>query len=154
MNRINSLGYNDANHSINLHRQCPLFVHTDAAQAIGKIIVDVEELQVDYLTIVGHKFYGPKIGALYARGCLSQKSSSNISGKNSKICPVIRMFQGASQENGLRPGTENVPMIVGLGKAADLVKRNLEYYEVHMRTMRDYLEKRLKVEKNEMIKNI
>jgi selenocysteine lyase len=118
-----------------------LYVHTDAAQAIGKIKVNVVELDVHYLTVVGHKFYGPKIGALYARNCLG--SSSRM-----MQCPIIHMFQGASQESGLRPGTENVPMIVGLGKAAELVKRNVDEYGVRMRDTRDYLEKRLRVFKS------
>jgi len=80
---------------------CPLFVHTDAAQAIGKIKVDVDELQVDYLTIVGHKFYGPKIGALYARNCLKQINNAN---NDEIIAPIYHQFSGANQENGLRPG--------------------------------------------------
>lgn len=117
-------------------RQVPIFVHTDAAQAIGKIKVDVEKLMVDYLTIVGHKFYGPKIGALYARNCLTENSSRS---------PLYHLFQGAGQENGLRPGTENTPMIVGLGKASQLVIKNLDKFSNHMKEMRDYLEKKLTV---------
>lgn len=78
---------------------CPLFFHTDAAQAIGKIKVDVEELQVDYLSIVGHKFYAPKIGALFARNCLRSDFD-----KNEKKSPIHHMFLGAGQESGLRPG--------------------------------------------------
>lgn len=120
-------------------RHCPLFVHTDAAQAIGKIRVDVEELQVDYLTIVGHKFYGPRIGALYARNCLNYQDLSSYS-KDSRKAPVYHMFKGAGQERGLRPGTENTACIVGLGKAAELVNKNLEKYSMHMKEMRDYLE--------------
>ncbi|CAF0876774.1 unnamed protein product [Brachionus calyciflorus] len=123
--------------SSNSTRAVPLYVHTDAAQAIGKIKVDVEDLQVDYLTIVGHKFYGPKIGALYARNFLAQ----NID--NLKKAPICNLFYGAGQENGLRPGTENTPMIVGLGKAAELVTKNLEQYSSHMKEIRDYLEEKL-----------
>ena len=81
--------------NLSQNRQYPLYVHTDAAQAIGKIKVDIDELQVDYLTIVGHKFYGPRIGALYARDCLNQHDG----------VPIVHNFFGASsQENGLRPG--------------------------------------------------
>lgn len=77
---------------------CPILLHTDGAQAIGKIGVDVDELQVDYLTIVGHKFYGPKIGALYARNCLNNNQM------NEKKAPVYNQIFGANQENSLRPG--------------------------------------------------
>lgn len=117
-------------------RKVPIYVHTDAAQAIGKIKVDVEKLMVDYLTIVGHKFYGPKIGALYARNCLVHNSSRS---------PLHHLFQGAGQESGLRPGTENTPMIVGLGKACQLVTKNLDKFSNHMKELRDYLEKKLMV---------
>jgi selenocysteine lyase len=110
----------------------------------------VEELLVDYLTIVGHKFYAPKIGALYAQNCLKQ----NLNYKNDEIradlrslkcAPIHHMFFGAGQESGLRPGTENTPMIVGLGKAAELITLNLDKYSNHMTQMRNYLELRLKV---------
>jgi cysteine desulfurase len=80
-------------------------VHTDAAQAIGKIDVDVTDLDVDLLSIAGHKCYAPKgIGALYRRA-------------GTPLGPVLL---GAGQERGVRPGTENVPSIVGLGAACEL----------------------------------
>ncbi|XP_064459501.1 selenocysteine lyase-like isoform X2 [Ornithodoros turicata] len=101
--------------------------HTDAAQALGKIDVNVSSLCVDYLTIVGHKFYGPRIGALYFR--------------DSK--PLYPMFFGGGQERGYRPGTENVCMIAGLGCAAELITKNIEEYRSTMKTTRDYLEKKL-----------
>lgn len=79
--------------------------HTDAAQSIGKIHVSVDELNVSMLTIVSHKFYGPKgIGALYI--------------KNHAI--IKPLLYGAGHEMGIRPGTENVPGIAGLGKAAEI----------------------------------
>uniref|UniRef100_A0A8C5FN62 Selenocysteine lyase n=1 Tax=Gadus morhua TaxID=8049 RepID=A0A8C5FN62_GADMO len=109
-----------------------ILLHTDAAQALGKIQVDVADLGVDYLTIVGHKFYAPRIGALYVRG---------PGGRT----PLYPMFYGGGQERNFRPGTENTPMIAGLGKAAELVTANLHDYENHMRTTRLYLEQRLKV---------
>ncbi|XP_064239466.1 selenocysteine lyase isoform X3 [Aotus nancymaae] len=111
----------------------PILVHTDAAQALGKRRVDVEHLGVDFLTIVGHKFYGPRIGALYVRGL----------GECTLLCP---MLFGGGQEQNFRPGTENTPMIAGLGKAAELVTQNWEAYEAHMRDIRDYLEERLEAE--------
>ncbi|XP_051874969.1 selenocysteine lyase [Pristis pectinata] len=106
-----------------------ILLHTDAAQALGKLPVDVQDLSVDYLTIVGHKvkFYGPRIGALYVRG----------PGTSS---PVNAMFFGGGQERKFRPGTENTPMIAGLGKAAELVVKKLEMYTSHMKEIRDYLE--------------
>ncbi|XP_072200227.1 selenocysteine lyase [Excalfactoria chinensis] len=107
-----------------------ILVHTDAAQMIGKGRVDVQELGVDYLTVVGHKFYGPRIGTLYVRG-------------PGTITPLYPMFFGGGQERNFRPGTENTPMIAGLGKAAELVSSNWEAYEAHMRDVRDYLEARL-----------
>ncbi|XP_072263876.1 selenocysteine lyase [Pyxicephalus adspersus] len=108
----------------------PILLHTDAAQALGKISVNVQELQVHYLTIVGHKFYGPRIGALYVRGIGHQT-------------PLLPMLFGGGQERNYRPGTENTPMIVGLGKAAELVSLHCAAYESHMREVRDYLEQRL-----------
>ncbi|ERE85900.1 selenocysteine lyase [Cricetulus griseus] len=110
-----------------------VLVHTDAAQALGKRRVDVEDLAVDFLTIVGHKFYGPRIGALYVRGV-------------GKLTPLYPMLFGGGQERNFRPGTENTPMIAGLGKAAELVSENCEAYEAHMRDIRDYLEERLEAE--------
>lgn len=110
-----------------------VLVHTDAAQALGKRRVDVEDLGVDFLTIVGHKFYGPRIGALYVRGV-------------GKLTPLYPMLFGGGQERNFRPGTENTPMIAGLGKAAELVSENCEAYEAHMRDIRDYLEERLEAE--------
>lgn len=108
--------------------KCSVFLHTDAAQAIGKINVDVQELDVDYLTIVGHKFYGPRIGALYIRNS----------------CPIYPVFYGGGQEKNFRPGTENTCMIAGLGKASQLVDINLEKYKNHMFLIRNYFEEKLK----------
>ena len=86
-------------------------VHSDCAQAVGKVPVDIQELGVDLLTVAGHKLYGPKgIGALYiADGIELQK-----------------LMHGADHENNLRAGTENVLEIVGLGAAAELCLRNLQ----------------------------
>jgi selenocysteine lyase len=108
----------------------PIFLHTDAAQAIGKIPVNVSALGVDYLTIVGHKFYGPRIGALYTHH-LGQQT------------PLYPMFYGGGQERNYRPGTENTGMIAGLGKACEIVTRNIDRYHSHLTTVRDYLEQKL-----------
>ena len=98
--------------------------HTDAAQSLGKIEVDVQKLNVDLLTIAGHKLYAPKgIGALYIR-------------QGTKIENLIH---GASQEKGIRPGTENVPYIVGLGKACELAQQNLSAISNHLSILRDKL---------------
>ncbi|KAM9316461.1 selenocysteine lyase [Gastrophryne carolinensis] len=109
-----------------------VLLHTDAAQALGKIHVDVQDLRVNYLTIVGHKFYGPRIGALYVHGIGHQT-------------PLQPMLYGGGQERNYRPGTENTPMIAGLGKAAELVSVHCAAHESHMREVRDYLEQRLQV---------
>ncbi len=103
-------------------------VHTDAAQSIGKINVNVKELGVDLLTVAGHKLYGPKgIGALFIkRGTIVEK-----------------MIHGADHEMDLRAGTENVLNIVGLGKACEVAVRDLEQVSVHLKKMRDRLEKKL-----------
>uniref|UniRef100_A0A8D0B0L9 Selenocysteine lyase n=1 Tax=Sander lucioperca TaxID=283035 RepID=A0A8D0B0L9_SANLU len=108
-----------------------ILLHTDAAQALGKIPVDACVLGVDYLTIVGHKFYAPRIGALYVNGPGTRT-------------PLYPMLFGGGQERNFRPGTENTPMIAGLGKAAELVTCNLSDYESHMRSTKLYLEERLK----------
>jgi cysteine desulfurase len=99
-------------------------VHTDAAQSIGKVQVRVRELEVDLLSVAGHKLYAPKgVGALYVR-------------RGTPLAPVVL---GASHERGLRPGTENVASIVGLGVACELVTRDLETTAARMQTLRDLL---------------
>lgn len=86
-----------------------VLVHTDAAQSLGKVPIDVNELGVDLLSIAGHKVYAPKgVGALYVR-------------KGVKLEPLLH---GAGHETGRRAGTENVPYVVGLGKACGIVKEN------------------------------
>ncbi|XP_034337305.2 selenocysteine lyase isoform X2 [Magallana gigas] len=117
-----------------------ILLHTDAAQAIGKIPVSVQDLGADYLTIVGHKFYGPRIGAIYVKDLGS-----------SKEVPLYPMFYGGGQERNYRPGTENTAMIAGLGQASKLVTENIDKYNRHMEKVRDYLEERLKAEFGEEI---
>ncbi|CAI5701568.1 unnamed protein product [Peronospora effusa] len=94
----------------------PVVVHTDASQAIGKVRVNVVELDVDLVTMAGHKFYAPKaVGALYVR--------------KSMILDTI--IHGASQENGRCVGTENVGLVAALGQACALVEKNLHDYQVN-----------------------
>lgn len=103
-------------------------VHTDAAQAVGKIEVDVDELGVDLLTVAGHKMYAPKgVGALYVRS-------------GTLLEPLL---EGAGHERGLRPGTENVASIVGLGAAAELAGRTLDEEARRVGRLRDQLFERL-----------
>jgi len=98
--------------------------HTDAAQSVGKVPVDVETLKADMLTIVSHKFYGPKgVGALSVR-------------KGIQLKPILF---GAGHEKGLRPGTENVPGIVGLGKACEMTTLFLKERAGHMRKVTEML---------------
>ena len=105
-------------------REKGLLFHTDAAQAVGKIKVDIQELGVDILSISGHKLHAPKgIGALYVR-------------KGIELEPLVH---GGKQESGIRAGTENVPAIVGLGKAAELATYTLRDSD-RIRVLRDKLE--------------
>jgi cysteine desulfurase len=105
-----------------------VLVHTDAAQSVGKLPVDVTALGVDLLTVAGHKFYATKgVGALYVR-----------SGT-----PLVPVIVGAEHERGLRPGTENVPAIVGLGEAARLAGERLRSTPMRLRQMRDLLHRLL-----------
>jgi cysteine desulfurase NifS len=109
------------------HRQGALF-HTDAVQAVGKIPIDVREWGVDLLTLSGHKIYGPKgVGALYI-------------GHGVTLDPLVH---GGKQEHGLRAGTENVPGIAGLGKAAELASQRLPEMD-RIRALRDRLEEGIK----------
>jgi cysteine desulfurase len=107
-----------------LAKQHGICLHTDAAQSVGKIATDVQVLNVDLLSVAGHKLYAPKgIGALYVRkGLLPEK-----------FC------HGAGQEMGWRAGTENVLQIVGLGKACEMAERNLDHAGRHLQAMRDRL---------------
>lgn len=107
-------------------------IHCDAAQAIGKIPVNVDELGVDMLSISAHKFYGPKgVGALYIRGGL----------RNIPLDPII---YGGGQENGIRSGTTNVPGIVGFGEAARICSIDTLIEMKQINTLRNELEENLK----------
>lgn len=105
-----------------LARSRGVLMHTDAAQSPGKIAVNVDELQVDLLSLAGHKFYASKgVGALYVR----------------RGTAIARDLQGAGQEHGVRPGTENVPAIMGLGAAACLAANQLAQDTLHLQHLRD-----------------
>ena len=107
-----------------LAKQHGIVMHTDAAQSVGKIPTDVEQLGVDLLSVAGHKVYAPKgIGALYVRPPLVLE----------KFC------HGAGQEMGRRAGTENVLEIVGLGKACEIALRDLDKNMARMKFLRDRL---------------
>ena len=101
-----------------------ILLHTDAAQSVGKIPTRVDELDVDLLSVAGHKIYAPKgVGALFIR------SGIHLPG----------FMHGAEQESGRRSGTENVLEIVGLGKACEISARDLDQNMTHMQHMRDRL---------------
>ncbi|WP_418571341.1 aminotransferase class V-fold PLP-dependent enzyme, partial [Intestinibacter bartlettii] len=99
-------------------------MHTDGVQACGNIPVDVKELGVDLMSMSGHKIYGPKgIGALYIK----------------KGVKIHNFMHGGAQERKKRAGTENVPAIVGYGKAAEMAKNNMENHVRELTRLRDKL---------------
>ena len=109
-------------------RKNKIYFHTDAVQSVGKIPVNVEELNVDMLSLSAHKLYGPKgVGALYIK-------------KGVGVEPIIH---GGGHEKGIRPGTENVAGIVGLGKACEIAENNLKEEAQYLTSMRDELIKKV-----------
>ena len=105
-------------------RKHNVLFHTDAVQALGNTHIDVKEMGIDFLSMSAHKIYGPKgAGALYIR----------------KGVRIPSFIHGGAQENGRRAGTENIPGIVGFGKAAELAKDNLGSHIAHCSELRDYL---------------
>ncbi|GBD38371.1 Cysteine desulfurase IscS [bacterium HR37] len=101
-----------------------IILHTDAVQAVGKIEIDLRKIPVDLLSLSAHKLYGPKgIGALFIR-------------EGVKITPIIH---GGGQERGRRSGTENVPGIVGLGKACEIAKEEMQTENARVAEFRDKL---------------
>ncbi len=99
--------------------------HCDAVQAAGKVEIDVRNVQADYLSLTGHKFHAPKgIGAIYVR----------------RKVPFSPFVYGGHQERNLRGGTESVPLIVGMGKAAGLARKYLPGYDKKVHPLRDALE--------------
>ncbi len=107
-----------------LAREKGIYFHTDAVQAVGSVKIDVKEQNIDMLSLSAHKFYGPKgIGVLYVR----------------KGVKLINFVHGGAQERGRRAGTENVPGIIGLGKAIELATENLEESSKRIMGLRDKL---------------
>lgn len=110
-------------------REHNIVFHTDAVQAVGKILVDVSSLPVDLLAISGHKLYAPKgVGALYIK----------------RATPLRQLLYGGHHQRGFRPGTENVAGIVALGKAAELARLRLNEDSIRLAALRDRLEQGLR----------
>ena len=109
-------------------KEADVYFHTDAVQSAGKIPIDVNKLQVDLLSLSGHKFYGPKgIGALYIRGGTHLR----------------QLLYGGHHQRGFRPGTENVAGIVGLGKATEIARNSLHDDARNISALRDKLQQGL-----------
>jgi cysteine desulfurase len=121
-------------------RSRKIFFHTDAAQAVGKVPVDVNAMTVDLMSISGHKLYGPKgVGALYVRRR-----------------PRVRLepiMSGGGQERGMRSGTLPAPLLVGLGTACELAGREMEYDHAHVSTMSERLVKGLTSRLDHIVRN-
>jgi cysteine desulfurase len=115
--------------------------HTDAAQALGKIPIDVQKMNIDLMSMSAHKLYGPKgVGAL-----LIKKKMPKI-----KIVPII---DGGGHENGLRSGTLNVPGIVGFGKACEIAKNEMKEESERLRKLRDKLQNEIMSKLNDVYLN-
>jgi cysteine desulfurase len=103
-------------------REKGIYFHTDAVQAVGNIHINVEEMNIDLLSLSAHKFYGPKgVGALYIR----------------KGVKITSFLHGGAQERGRRASTESIPSIVGLGRAIELATQNLDEYNQKLVALRD-----------------
>jgi len=106
-------------------KDADVYFHTDAVQSAGKIPIDVHQFHLDLLSLSGHKLYAPKgIGALYVRGGTRLK----------------QLLYGGHHQRGMRPGTENVAGIVGLGKAVEIARQSLANDAKRLSTLRDQLE--------------
>ena len=109
--------------------------HTDAVQAAGNVEIDVKKLGIDMLSMSGHKIYAPKgVGAIYIK----------------KGIEITRFLDGGHQEKNLRSGTENIAEIVGLGKACEIAKNNLEIYSKKLLTLRNYFFEKIQEEFKEI----
>jgi cysteine desulfurase len=111
-----------------LAKERGILFHTDAVQAVGKIPINLRESKIDFLSLSGHKLHAPKgVGVLYVR----------------KGTPYVPFLHGGHQEHGRRGGTENVPSIVGLGRACQLAGEMMEEENTRVRALRDKLEQGL-----------
>lgn len=116
-------------------KQKNIIFHTDAVQAIGNAKIDVKKLNIDMLSLSGHKFYAPKgVGALYIRNGIK----------------VRKLQDGGEQESNMRAGTENVAEIVGLGKAIELIYNEFDSYNLKIKELRDYFINSVKNEFDEI----
>ena len=105
-------------------REHKVLFHTDAVQAIGSVPFDVKRMNIDMLSLSGHKFHAPKgVGALYIRSGVR----------------IDRFIRGGAQERGQRAGTENLASIVGMGRAIELATQNLEAHNAKLSALRDRL---------------
>merc|ERR1712062_798397 len=121
-------------------RSKKVFFHTDAAQAVGKIPLDVNSMNIDLMSISGHKIYGPKgVGALYVR-------------RRPRV-RVDPIQSGGGQERGLRSGTVPTPLAVGLGEACELANREMEYDHQHVQRLSDMLVQGLTSQLQNVVRN-
>uniref|UniRef100_A0A224YWG6 cysteine desulfurase n=1 Tax=Rhipicephalus zambeziensis TaxID=60191 RepID=A0A224YWG6_9ACAR len=121
-------------------RKHKVFFHTDAAQAVGKIRVDVEDMMVDLMSISGHKIYGPKgVGALYLR-------------RRPRV-RVEALQSGGGQERGIRSGTVPTPLAVGLGAACEIAVDEMEYDHRHVSRLSDLLVALITSELTHVVRN-
>ncbi|KAG1664672.1 Cysteine desulfurase, mitochondrial [Nymphon striatum] len=116
------------------------FFHTDAAQAVGKIPMDVNEMNIDLMSISGHKLYGPKgVGALYVR-------------RRPRV-RVVAIQSGGGQERGMRSGTVPTPLVVGLGAACEVAQQEMEYDHKHITNLSNYLLEKISNNLKDVIRN-
>lgn len=121
-------------------RERKVFFHTDAAQAVGKVPIDVNEMKIDLMSISGHKFYGPKgVGALYLR-------------RRPRV-RIEPLQSGGGQERGIRSGTVPTPLIVGMGAAAALCGEEMEYDSERITMLSNRLESRIRSVLSDVIRN-
>lgn len=114
---------------VRIAKEKGVYFHTDAVQSAGKIPIDVQELPIDLASISGHKIYGPKgVGAIYIR-------------KGTRIIPLSH---GGHHERSRRAGTENIPGIVGLGKAVEMVLKDMDKHNKHLKNLTETFFKKLK----------
>ncbi len=112
-------------------RERGIFFHCDAAQGVGKLVIDVNEMNIDLLSLSAHKIYGPKgVGALYVR-----RKNPRV-----RLSPLIH---GGGHERGMRSGTLNVPAIVGFGKACEICENEMETENARLKALRDRLKDRI-----------